>query len=42
MYREIGRKIANDEPGDSQESLVVSSNLILDIEDQAQALMAGR
>jgi len=38
MYKEIGRKIANDEPGDSIESILVSSKLMLELESRLQEL----
>ncbi len=38
MYREIGRRIANNEPGDSIESVMISGKIMLDLEEKLQNL----
>lgn len=38
MYREIGRKIANNEEGDSIESILVSAKIMLDLEEKLQKM----
>ncbi len=42
MYREIGRKIAHDEDGDSLESLFISTKLMLDLEAKLTELKHWR
>ena len=39
MYKEISRKIVNNEPGDSLESIIVSAKTMLIIEDKLQQLL---
>ncbi|KKU91467.1 MAG: Oxidoreductase-like protein [Candidatus Jorgensenbacteria bacterium GW2011_GWA1_48_11] len=38
MYREIGKKIANNEPGDSMESIMMSAKIMLDLEEKLQKM----
>ncbi|MEK7629845.1 MAG: Gfo/Idh/MocA family oxidoreductase [Patescibacteria group bacterium] len=38
MYQTIGRKIANNEPGDSIESVLISSKIMLDLEEKLQKM----
>jgi len=38
MYQEIGRKIANNENGDSIESVLITSRLMLDLEEKLQKM----
>ena len=38
MYQEIGRKIANNEEGDSIESTLISTKLMLDLEEKLQEM----
>ncbi|MEK7162801.1 MAG: Gfo/Idh/MocA family oxidoreductase [Patescibacteria group bacterium] len=38
MYREIGRKIANNEEGDSIESILISAKIMLDLEEKLQKM----
>lgn len=38
MYQEIGRKIANNEDGDSIESVLISTKLMLDLEEKLREL----
>jgi predicted dehydrogenase len=38
MYREIGRKIANNEEGDSIESTLISAKIMLDLEEKLQKM----
>lgn len=38
MYREIGRKIANNEDGDSIESILISAKIMLDLEEKLQKM----
>lgn len=38
MYQEIGRKIANNEPGDSIESVLISSKIMLDLEEKLKKM----
>lgn len=38
MYQTIGRKIAANEPGDSLESLMISTKLMLDLEEKLQKM----
>ena len=38
MYQTIGRKIANNEEGDSIESILVSAKIMLDLEEKLQAM----
>lgn len=38
MYRTIGRKIANNEPGDTIESILISSKIMLDLEEKLQKM----
>ena len=42
MYGEIGRRMANDEPGDSVISLRRSAGLVLDLEERLVAMMGGQ
>ncbi len=42
MYQEIGRKIANNEDGDSLESILVSTKLMLDLEKKLTELKGWR
>jgi hypothetical protein len=37
MYRTIGAKIAKNEPGDTVESVIISTKLMLDLEEKLQA-----
>lgn len=38
MYQEIGRKIDNNEPGDSIESVLMTSKIMLDLEEKLQKM----
>ncbi len=38
MYQEIGRKIANNEDGDSIESILISAKIMLDLEEKLQKM----
>lgn len=38
MYQEIGRKIANNEEGDSIESILISAKIMLDLEEKLQQM----
>ena len=38
MYQEIGRRIANNEEGDSVESILVSGKIMLDLEEKLQKM----
>ncbi len=38
MYRAIGRKMANNEDGDSIESVLISAKIMLDLEEKLQAM----
>lgn len=38
MYQEIGKKIANNEEGDSIESILISSKIMLDLEERLQTM----
>ncbi len=38
MYRTIGRKIANNEEGDSIESVLISAKIMLDLEEKLQVM----
>lgn len=38
MYRKIGKKIADNEPGDSIESVIISAKIMLDLEEKLQAM----
>jgi hypothetical protein len=38
MYQEIGRRIANNEEGDSIESILVSAKIMLDLEEKLQKM----
>lgn len=38
MYQEIGRKIANNEEGDSIESVLISAKIMLDLEEKLQKM----
>lgn len=38
MYQEIGRKIANNEEGDSIESVIISSKVMLDLEEKLKKM----
>jgi predicted dehydrogenase len=38
MYREIGRKIANNEEGDTIESVLISTKLMLDLEEELKKM----
>ena len=38
MYRTIGRKIANNEEGDSTESVLITSKIMLDLEEKLEKM----
>ncbi|MBU3955061.1 hypothetical protein KJ633_01220, partial [bacterium] len=38
MYRTIGRKIANNEEGDSIESILISAKIMLDLEEKLRVM----